>query len=143
MTGEEGRNWNALSNSLVRGGVSVAQCLTTDDAHFVVYVLWQRGIRSGILVPWDKMDPRLPQIRVAPEDEETALRILAEPLPPGMREEYDLEPEIEVPPPPVCPSCRSAQVVLDGIEPGNRWRCEQCGEAWTEIVSDPEEASQI
>jgi len=138
MTEEEGRNWNALSNELVRGGVSVAQCLTTDDAQFVVYLLWQQGIRSGILVPADKMDPRLPTINVAPEDEHAALRILAEPLPPGLREEYDSEPEFDVPPPPCCPACRSDVVVLDDIEPGNRWRCEQCGDEWIEMVSDPE-----
>ncbi len=136
MTEEDRSNWDSFSNELVRGGVSVAECRTVDDAQFGVYLLSERGIRSGILVPGDKMDLRLPQIKVAPEDEELARRVLAEPVPPGMREDYNAEPEIDVPPHPCCPACRSDEVVLDGIELGNQWRCERCGKAWTEIVSD-------
>ena len=141
MTEDEGRKWNAFSNELVGGGVSVAQCRTTDDAQFLVYLLGQRGIRSGILVPAKRMDLRLPQVRVAPQNHDLALRILAEPLPPGMREEYDSEPDLEFPQPPSCPRCRADEVVLDGIEPGNRWRCQECGEEWTEMFSDPEAQS--
>jgi hypothetical protein len=47
MAEEEDQNWNSFSNELIRGGVSVAQCQTTDDAQFVVYLLWQRGIAAG------------------------------------------------------------------------------------------------
>lgn len=141
MTEENRRNWASFSNELVRGGVSVAECRTTDDAQFLAYLLSERGIRSGILVPGDKMDLRLPQIKVAPEHEELARRILAEPVPAGTREDYDAAPEIDVPPHPCCPACRSDEVVLDGIESGNQWRCEHCGKAWTEIVCEPQSGS--
>ena len=33
---------------------------------------------------------------------------------------------------PKCPKCGSDDVVLEGVDPENTWRCEQCDEQWTE-----------
>lgn len=37
---------------------------------------------------------------------------------------------------PVCPRCTSNGVLLEGVEPGNQWRCEDCGHSWKDAVSD-------
>jgi len=83
------------------------------------------------------MDLRLPQVRVAPEEVESARRVLAEPVPAGMRESYDSHSEIETFRPPCCRTCGSDEVVRDGIGAGNQRRCEHCATAWTEMISEP------
>ena len=79
------------------------------------------------------MDLRWPQLKVAPEDEQAAREILAQPLAADTRSEYDAEPNIEVFAPPCCPKCESAEIVLEGLGDRNLWRCDDCGERWTDI----------
>jgi len=130
-----GEYWDPHHNELTMGGVTVAECSTREDADFLVYLLQEKGIRSAVLLPDKNFDPRGPQVKVGPDDEVQARSVLTQPVPAGKREAYDSEPEFEVPPPPRCSICGSPEVVLDGVDEANHWRCDVCGHSWTEVVS--------
>jgi len=80
-----------------------------------------------------------PRVLVAADQLEAARATAAQPIPQEIVDELKVEvPEYE---PPVCPKCGDTDPVLDGISPMNKWRCEQCGEEWTELAADVDEES--
>ncbi len=129
---DEGEYWDPNHNQLTMGGVTVAECPTREDAYFLVYVLREQGIRSAVSLPVGPLDLRGPLVKVAPDDEQQARFVLSQPVPAGKREAYDSELEVEPPPLPRCLVCHSPDVVLDGVDEVNHWRCEVCGHRWTD-----------
>jgi hypothetical protein len=127
--------WDPYHNDLTIGGVTVAECSREDDAWFLVRTLEEQGVWSAVLLPDTDLDLRGPQVRVAPDDEEKARLILAQPIPSGKREEYELESEIEPEPLPVCPMCGAPDLILQGVDQVNHWRCDACGTKWDQPLS--------
>jgi hypothetical protein len=125
--------WDPHCNELVDGGVTVAEFQTEEDCDFAVYLLREKGIPSGVLLPQRRFDLRLPQVRVSPDDEAIARNILAQPITAAKRAEYDAEPEGQQFLIPSCPRCTSCEIVLESVASGNSWRCDVCGESWTEV----------
>ena len=129
----ESEYWDPHYNDLSAGGVTVAEFQTEEECNFVVYLLAERGIRSGVVVPERRLDLRLSQVRVSPDDEALARDILAQPITAAKRAECDAEPECEPFLAPCCPRCTACEVVLESVANGNSWRCDVCGESWTEV----------
>ena len=125
--------WDPHHNDLCEGGVTIAEFKTEEECNFAVYLLAEGGIRSGVLLPERRLDLRPPQVRVSPDDEAVARNILAQPITAAKRAEYNAEPECELFCTPSCPKCMSCEIVLDSVANGNLWRCDVCGESWTEV----------
>ncbi len=113
-------------NDLCEGGVTVAEFPTEEECNFAVYLLAERGIQSGVLLPDRRCDLRPPQVRVSPGDAAVGREILAQPITAAKRAEYDAQPECEPFAIPCCPRCASSEVVLESVADGNSWRCETC-----------------
>ena len=131
--GTQPEYWDPHYNGLSEGGLTVAEFKTEEECHFAAYLLAEGGLRSAVVVPERRLDLRLPQVRVAPEDEALARRILAQPMTAEMRAQYDAEPECEPFVTPQCPGCASPEVVLESVGNGNLWRCDICGTTWSEV----------
>jgi hypothetical protein len=125
--------WDPYCNDLVDGGVTVAEFQTEEECNLAVYLLRGRGIRNGVLLPHRRFDLRLPQVRVSPDDEALARGVLAQPITAAKRAEYDAEPGCQPFLTPSCPRCMSREVVLESVADGNSWRCDACGDSWTEV----------
>ena len=134
---EESDYWDPYRNELTIGGTTVAECGTTEDAWFLVHILEELGIRSAVSLPDSRMDLRGPQVRVAPDDAEKAKLVLSNPIPAGKREAYDSQPEAEPEPLPVCPKCNAPDLILEGVDDANHWRCDGCGHKWGERLPVP------
>jgi ribosomal protein L37AE/L43A len=80
-----------------------------------------------------------PRVLVAADQLDQARAIAAQTNPQEIVEEEKEEvPEFVEP---KCPKCGSEDVVLEGVDPENTWRCEQCDEQWTETSpANPEES---
>ena len=131
--------WDPHHNDLCEAGVTVAEFETEEECNFAVYLLAEKGIRSGVLLPERRFDLTLPQVRVSPDDEAVARDILAQPITAAKRAEYDAEPECEPFLTPCCPRCTSYEIVLESVANENSWRCDVCGERWSEVpnIADP------
>jgi hypothetical protein len=72
------------------------------------------------------------RVLVAADQLEQAREIAARPIPPEIVAESQTSvPEFTAP---SCPKCGAPDPILEGVDPVNSWKCEQCGEAW----SDPD-----
>ncbi|MDR3752319.1 MAG: hypothetical protein P4K93_03105 [Terracidiphilus sp.] len=92
---------------------------------------WIERQGSRYAIPWagDFMTGEL-QVQVAADELEAARAVASQPIPQDIIEESESEiPEYVEP---KCPKCGSDDVVLEGVDPENTWRCEQCEEQWTE-----------
>jgi hypothetical protein len=95
-------------------------------------VLERAGIESWIEQPGSRYsDGAYPfRVMVAADQLEAAIEIAAAPIPSEIVEESQMgQPEYE---PPSCPKCGARDPVLEGVNPWNLWRCEACGNGWTE-----------
>jgi len=71
-----------------------------------------------------------PRVLVAADQLEQARAIAANPIPKEVVEKSRLTvPEFEMP---KCPRCGAGDPALEGVDPFNSWRCEACGQQWTE-----------
>jgi hypothetical protein len=132
--GTQSEYWDdSHRNDLAAGGVTVAEFQTEEECSFAAYLLAEGGVQSAVAVPERRLDLRLPQVRVAPDDEALARRILAQPITAEKRAQYDAEPDCEPFVTPRCPRCASPEVVLEYVANGNSWRCDICGNRWSEI----------
>lgn len=114
---------------IAAAGISIAECETEKEARFLSFVLNNAGIQSGVLVPHGRFDLRYPQVRVAPDDVDRAKAVLTQPITAKLREEFDeLIEDFEVP---GCPGCGSREILLESVELGNKWKCDECGHSWT------------
>ena len=116
----------------------LCDCDTPEEAWQLSEALKQAGIQSWI----DGLRPRSgytgfdlpnPRVLVAADQLEQARAIAARPIPPEIVEESETEVSDFVPP--SCPKCGASDPVLEAVDPANSWKCEQCGERWTESAS--------
>ena len=126
----------------------LCDCDTHEEAWELTEALKQAGIESWIDRPqaFSPNHARLeglpgfqligmarPRVLVAADQLEQARAIAARPIPPEIVEESETEVSDFVPP--SCPKCGAGDPVLEAVDPANSWKCEQCGERWTESAS--------
>ncbi len=78
---------------------------------------------------------RYPRILVAADQLDEARAVIARPVPQDVIDESRM-PVADYQPP-RCPSCRTADPILESADPVNCWRCASCGRQW----SDPAPAA--
>ncbi len=72
------------------------------------------------------------RLLVAADQLDEARALAAQPIPQEIIDSLRAEvPEFVEP---ECPQCGSDDVVLEGVDPANTWRCEQCGKQWMETL---------
>jgi len=135
--GTQSEYWDPHYNDLSEGGVTVAEFQTEEDCNFAAYLLAEGGVRCAVVFPERRLDLRPPQVRIAPDDEALARRILAQPITAEKRAQYDSEPECQSFVIPRCPGCASPEVLLECVANGNLWRCDICGTNWSEVPEVP------
>ena len=113
----------------------LCECQTSQQARELVDALHQAGIDSWLDSPGSRSrytgsGLANPRVLVAADQLDQARLIAARPLPQEIVEEEKEEAADFVEP--KCPRCGSDDVVLEGVDPENTWRCEQCEEQWTE-----------
>lgn len=117
----------------------LCECETTEQAQQLSQILKQSGIDAWIELPgtssrYTGFSMEYPRVLVAADQLEQAREIAANPIPKDAADESkEMIPEFESP---VCPRCGAADPVLEGVDPFNTWRCEACGNGWTEPVED-------
>ena len=126
-------------------------CETQEEALQLSEVLKQAGIENWIERPggrhaivWDERMVGNVQVLVPADRLDEAREIAASPIPQEIVEQSRMRvPEFE---PPACPKCGAADPVLEAVDPANSWKCEACGNEWTEpaggLTEDPEESEQ-
>jgi len=110
----------------------LCECESTEQAWQLHQVLRQAGIDSWVEQPGSRYSFGIsyPRVMVAADQLENAIEIAARPIPKEIVEESQMDPqEYE---PPTCPKCGAGDPVLEGVDPFNSWRCEACGNQWTE-----------
>jgi hypothetical protein len=115
----------------------LCECSEREQAWQIGEVLRRAGIESwmegpGIYSPYAELDMTSPRVLVAADQLDEARMVIARPIPQDVIDESRMtEPEFE---PPVCPSCRAEDPVLESADPVNNWRCESCGREWSDPV---------
>ena len=123
----------------------LCECESGVEAWQLAEALRRAGIESwiegaGKYSPFSNLDLPHPRLLVAADQHDQARAVAAQPIPPEIVEASRTEaPAYE---PPVCPQCGAADPILEGVEPENIWRCEQCDAQWTEEAANPEEEAQ-
>lgn len=119
---------------LMLGGVAVGEYDTVKEAKLAAYVLDLKGVGAVVGNANGQFDLRFPFVRVAPEDAERAAGILAQSISAQVRADFEAIqnlPDFEVP---ACPRCSCTEVLLEEIEPTNKWLCEECNHRWQETA---------
>jgi hypothetical protein len=122
----------------------LCRCDSVNEASARCEMLRRAGIETWIqrpgsrfVIPWvDELGVGDIQINVAADQLEDARMIVAKSIPQEILdgiEEEDVAPEYEIP---VCPKCKTADPVLESVEPSNSWLCESCGYTWSDPVSE-------
>jgi ribosomal protein L37AE/L43A len=126
----------------------LCECATSEEARQLSEALRRAGIDSwielpnapsrysdlGEILPYTGLDLTNPRVLVAADQLEEARAIATQPIPQEIVEAQEMTaPEFE---PPVCPKCGAGDPVLEGVDPFNTWRCEACGNQWTESAED-------
>jgi hypothetical protein len=76
------------------------------------------------------------RVLVAADQLDQARTIAAQPIPRQIVE--DAQTEIPDYQPLTCPKCGAPDPILEGVDPTNSWRCEQCGQRWADPTpTDP------
>jgi hypothetical protein len=127
----------------------LCECNEQEEARQICAVLRQAGIECWIERPGDfsphsqmqlgispdsQWDMRNPRILVAADRLDEARVLAARPIPHQIvAQSGTAAPDFE---PPVCPKCGVADPVLEGVDPCNAWRCDACGNQWTEPAEE-------
>jgi hypothetical protein len=117
-------------------------CETSAEARQLCAALKQVGIESWVesaagYSPYAESEVTNPRVLVAADQLDRARTIAANPIPQEIVDQFKSEvPEYE---PPVCPKCGASDPVLEGVDPENTWRCEQCDAQWTESAGSGDE----
>ncbi len=109
----------------------LCDCDTDEQAQELSAALQQAGIESWVQQPRE-FGRRYARVLVAADRLDQARAVAALPIPREIVEESQASvPDFT---PPACPKCGAADPVLEGVDPVNSWRCELCGERWSESV---------
>lgn len=116
----------------------LGDCDTNEQAHELSAALRQAGVESWIQQAIE-FGRQYARVLVAADELDRARAIAANPIPQEIVDQLKTEvPEFE---PPVCPKCGASDPLLEGVDPENTWRCEQCDAQWTDsAASEDEEA---
>jgi len=126
----------------------LSECDSAEQANELAEALQKAGIESWIEQPrefysasarvmglsgLDQIGVARPRVLVAADQLDQARLIAAQPIP---REIVD-ECETSVPDytPPTCPKCGAGDPVLLTVDPSNTWKCDQCGNEWSDPVA--------
>ena len=118
----------------------MCECESYEEDDLCCYVLGLEKIYSvSPRRTVGRLDMRWPQVMVAPDDLERASEILSRPIAPEMRRDFEAEESLAARPfeIPMCVRCSSTEVLLESIDPFNKWRCETCDEVWAEEAPQP------
>ena len=113
----------------------LCDCGEPEQAWQIREVLRQAGIESwiegpGLYSPHAELDLTLPRVLVAADQLDEARLIAARPIPPEIVELSKMKlPDFE---PPRCPRCGAQDPLLEAVHPVNVWKCEVCGEQWSD-----------
>lgn len=122
----------------------LCECETREQAELLVRALRQAGIDSWLDHPegtyhYKDLEIAFPRVLVAADQLDEARAVAAQSIPQEIVDESKQEiPEFVEP---KCPKCRSDDVVLEGVDPENTWRCEQCDAQWTESMPNAEDGT--
>jgi hypothetical protein len=116
-------------------------CESLEQAWQISEVLRRAGIESWVersgskhAIPWDEWGVGDIQVQVAADQLDQARAIAAQPIPQDIIDESHEKPaEFELP---ACPHCGASDPVLENADPVNAWKCEACGNEWTEPAAD-------
>ena len=120
----------------------LCECETSEQAQQLAEALDQAGIDNWIELPGrgSRFNLEYSRVLVAADQLEQARAIAAKPIPKEIAEEQRASvPEFRSP---VCPKCGAADPILEGVDPFNTWKCEGCGNEWTEPEADLRENSE-
>jgi hypothetical protein len=117
----------------------LCECATDEEARQLSAVLRRAGIESwtdGGRTPnvylgyaREGLVANL-RILVAADQLDQARAIAANPIPPDIvADSQAAVPDFIAP---ACPNCGAADPILEGVDPVNSWKCEQCGREWTD-----------
>jgi hypothetical protein len=123
----------------------LCDCDTLLQARELSQALKQAGIESWIEAPgtgsrYASFSLASPRVLVAADQLDQARAIAAQPIPRQIVE--DAQTEIPDYQPPACPKCGAPDPILEGVDPTNSWRCEQCGQSWSDPASPDPTATQ-
>jgi hypothetical protein len=114
----------------------LCECETLEKAQQLKDHLKLAGIDSWIDDPnlvsrFKGFESPRPRVLVAADQLEQARAVAADPIP---REDLEgaAEPLAGYFKMPVCPGCGAKDPALEGVNPFNSWRCDACGNQWTE-----------
>ena len=117
----------------------LCECETNEQAQQLIEALQQAGIDGWVEHPGGYRSSALeyPRVLVAADQLDQARVIAANPIPQQIVDESKEEiPEFVEP---KCPKCGSDDVVLEGVDPENTWRCERCDAQWTDSMPKTED----
>jgi len=107
----------------------LCECDTNEQAQGLSEALRQAGLDNWVQASRE-FGRRFARVLVAADQLDQARAIAAQPIAPEIVAESKEEiPEFVEP---KCPKCGSDDVVLDGVDAENHWRCEQCSAAWSD-----------
>jgi hypothetical protein len=107
----------------------LCECETNEQAQALSTALRQAGLDSWVQWPRE-FSRRYARILVAADQLDRAREIAAQPVPKEVIDESqeDIPEFVE----PKCPKCGSMDVVLEGVDIRNHWRCEACENEWSD-----------
>jgi len=113
----------------------LCDCDTSLQARELSEALKLAGIESWIEAPgtgsrYASFSLASPRVLVAADQLDQARAIAAQPIPRQIIE--DAQTEVPDYQPPTCPKCGAPDPILEGVDPTNSWRCEQCGQRWSD-----------
>ncbi len=115
---------------------NLCECDSRQEAWQIREVLRRAGIESwiegpgGAYSPYSQLDQRSPRVLVPADRFEEARNLAAKPISKDVVDESEMQPDEFKPP--ECPKCGAGDAVLEGVDPFNSWKCEACGNQWTE-----------
>lgn len=122
----------------------LCECETAEQAQQLSQVLKQEGIDAWVEMAgtgsrYAGFQVDYPRVVVAADQLEQAREIAANPIPKDIADESkEIIPEFEAP---TCPRCGATDPTLEGVDPFNTWRCEACGNGWTETAAEGSEGN--
>jgi hypothetical protein len=122
----------------------LCECESMEQAKLLCETLRRAGIDNwidgqGAGVSYKGLGVPRPRVMVAADQLDRARPIASNPIPEEIIEESMATVEaFDIP---RCPRCGSKDPALEGVNPFNSWRCEACGNQWTD--SEEDQASNL
>ena len=118
----------------------LCECETVEEASELSQMLHLAGLDSWVQESHE-FGQQYSRVLVAADQLDKAREIAARPIPKTTVDDSKQEiPEFVEP---KCPKCGSDEVVLEGVDRVNRWRCEQCNAEWSDGVAADEDATDV